>query len=109
MGRKANPFLKSGLPFLGLMLGGFAGLTIFLQGKFDVQVRLTVSNYRRCHTKLLAFQCDRSRACNGLQDANKKEVDLRAPVQKQRAKKFDINEELEVGTVLHCCMLKIRP
>ena len=30
-----------------------------------------------------------------LQDAQRKELDLRAPVQKQRAKKFNLEEELE--------------
>lgn len=34
-----------------------------------------------------------------LQDAAKKELDLRAPVAKQRAKKFNIEEELAVGYV----------
>jgi len=29
------------------------------------------------------------------QDAQKKELDLRAPVEKQRAKKFNIDEELQ--------------
>lgn len=32
-----------------------------------------------------------------LQDAQRKELDLRAPVNKQRAKKFDLQEELAVS------------
>jgi hypothetical protein len=36
--RQANPFLRSGLPFLGLVLGGFAGMVYFIQGRNDVNV-----------------------------------------------------------------------
>ena len=37
--KKTNPFIKSGLPLLGLVLGGFASLVFFIQGKNDVAVR----------------------------------------------------------------------
>lgn len=57
--------MSSGLPFLTLVLGGFAGLAFFIQGKNDVQ------------------------------EAQMKTVTDHAPAAKQRAKKFDINEELE--------------
>ncbi|KAL4446798.1 hypothetical protein ABPG77_008042 [Micractinium sp. CCAP 211/92] len=62
--RQAHPFFRAGVPLLGLTIGGFLGLRFFLQGRLDVQ------------------------------DAQRKELDLRAPVNKQRAKKFDLQEEL---------------
>ncbi|KAL4434089.1 hypothetical protein ABPG75_000530 [Micractinium tetrahymenae] len=62
--RQAHPFLRAGVPLLGLTVGGFLGLRFFLQGRLDVQ------------------------------DAQRKELDLRAPVNKQRAKKFNLEEEL---------------
>lgn len=34
-----HPFLRAGVPLLGLTIGGFLGLRFFLQGRFDVQVR----------------------------------------------------------------------
>lgn len=63
--RRPNPFLRAGVPMLGLTIGGFLGLRFFLQGRLDVQ------------------------------DAQRKELDLRAPVSKQRAKKFNLEEELK--------------
>lgn len=36
--RGGNPFLRAGLPMLGLTVGGFLGLRFFLQGRIDVQV-----------------------------------------------------------------------
>lgn len=36
--RRPNPFLRAGLPMLGLTIGGFLGLRFFLQGRLDVQV-----------------------------------------------------------------------
>jgi hypothetical protein len=36
---QAYPFLRAGVPLLGLTIGGFFGLRMFLQGRFDVQVR----------------------------------------------------------------------
>lgn len=44
-----------------------------------------------------------------LQDAQKKELDLRAPVSKQRAKKFNLEEELRVrSAVLWLCRVQAR-
>lgn len=37
------------------------------------------------------------------QDAQRKELDLRAPVSKQRAKRFNLEEELKVGPALLLC------
>lgn len=37
--RRPNPFLRAGVPMLGLTIGGFLGLRFFLQGRLDVQVR----------------------------------------------------------------------
>lgn len=34
-----HPFLRAGVPLLGLTIGGFLGLRFFLQGRLDVQVR----------------------------------------------------------------------
>ncbi|PSC73105.1 cytochrome c oxidase assembly mitochondrial [Micractinium conductrix] len=62
--RQAHPFVRAGVPLLGLTIGGFAALQFFIQGRIDVQ------------------------------DAQRKELDLRAPVSKQRAKKFNLEEEL---------------
>lgn len=62
--RPPHPFLRAGVPLLGLSVGGFMFLQYFLQGRIDVQ------------------------------DAQRKELDLRAPVTKQRAKKFNLEEEL---------------
>lgn len=62
--RQGYPFLRAGLPLLTLTVGGFLALRLFVQGRLDVQ------------------------------DAQKKELDLRAPVSKQRAKRFNLEEEL---------------
>lgn len=43
-----------------------------------------------------------------LQDAQRKELDLRAPVSKQRAKKFNLEEELKVGAALRCMLWSVR-
>ncbi|EFN57229.1 hypothetical protein CHLNCDRAFT_143713 [Chlorella variabilis] len=59
-----HPFLRAGVPLLGLTIGGFLGLKFFVQGRLDVQ------------------------------DAQARELDLRAPVSKQRAKRFNLEEEL---------------
>lgn len=42
-------------------------------------------------------------ACLPAQDAQRKELDLRAPVNKQRAKKFDLQEELAVSVAAARC------
>ncbi|KAI3434803.1 hypothetical protein D9Q98_002860 [Chlorella vulgaris] len=62
--RQPHPFVRAGLPLIGLTIGGFFALQYFLQGRLDVQ------------------------------DAQKTELDLRAPVAKQRAKKFNLQDEL---------------
>eukprot|EP00887_Chlorella_sp_A99_P003560 scaffold7.g3560.t1 len=65
--RKAStsPFLRAGVPILVLTVGGFLWLKTFVKGRHDVM------------------------------DAQQKELDLRAPVEKQRAKKFSLDEELK--------------
>jgi hypothetical protein len=37
--RPPHPFLRAGVPLLGLSVGGFMFLQYFLQGRIDVQVR----------------------------------------------------------------------
>lgn len=54
-----------GLPLITLVVVGSVGLSVFVQGKYDIQ------------------------------DAKVQVVDERAPVAKQRAKKFDLQEELQ--------------
>lgn len=115
--RRPNPFLRAGLPMLGLTIGGFLGLRFFLQARLDVQVgsectrgmlrgALALGWWQHLHsfcTPPPAPRCHppaaqppaSARPC--LQDAQRKELDLRAPVTKQRAKKFNLEEELRVG------------
>lgn len=174
--RQAHPFVRAGVPLLGLTIGGFAALQFFIQGRIDVQVggwllheRLVArqtgvgvllqgasgsateggsgcsrgwqillqpsapcsrGEWRPCRTPprtadqhIERFACarlprpyycmrtkiSRSLPCHvtALQDAQRKELDLRAPVSKQRAKKFNLEEELAVSrghsliTVIH--------
>jgi hypothetical protein len=64
--RRPNTFLRFGLPFIGFMVVGSLGLSVFVQGRKDqIDARAFVD-------------------------------DTRAPAEQLRRKKFDIGEEHEV-------------
>lgn len=63
--RPASKLVRHGLPFISLTILGWFGLSYAVKGRIDVQ------------------------------DAKRRELDLRAPIEKQRAKKFNIDEELD--------------
>lgn len=119
---QANPFFRAGLPMIVLMGGGFLGLRFFLQGRLDVQVRGEKGGFRKgvalagasrdrpeeaqliaCFSSPFRPLASSARPSSlspclapAAQDAQKKELDLRAPVSKQRAKRFNLEEELAV-------------
>ena len=101
--------LAAGLPLIVLTVGGWLGLSVFLKDRFAVQVgpelkgmglRETLHSLpapQRRLPALTAAAAPPSREC--VQDAHSKGVDLHAPVERQRAKRFSVEEELQVGAV----------
>lgn len=62
---KSSTFLQKGLPMILVTVGGWLSLSHFVQSRIDIQ------------------------------EAQQTYVDERSPVEKQRAKKFNLEEEVE--------------
>jgi hypothetical protein len=84
-------FLRVGLPLITLTVGGWLALSAFVGGRLDVEVRP-----RHCVTQVSVSgprsHLQQSRSC--IQDARRTVPDERAPAHKQRAKLFNVQEEL---------------
>ena len=109
MSKQPNKLLTHGVPLVTLTLGGWLGIAYLMQGRIDVEVCHGEQNYLESapvylhlETIDLKLYSVISTASSPsfvfllllLQDAKRKEVDLRAPVHKQRAKRFNLDEEL---------------
>jgi hypothetical protein len=109
--RPAHSFVQSGLPLIVLTVGGWLGLSYFMKARYDGQVRrrrltlcaacnlcappllslCSVCRCPGCHSHPTHCGLERWSAA---QEAQAQAVDLHAPVERQRAKRFDLEGEL---------------
>jgi hypothetical protein len=97
--KPASKLVRHGLPLISLTILGWFGLAYAVKGRIDVQVRTTACrNASICEDRrnpITKTYVERFPIITVLQDAKRQELDLRAPIEKQRAKKFNIDEELD--------------